>query len=486
MLVDRSLEPDEAYTTIQVDRYDDTLVNTCEVDDTLSDVDDSEFELCSDRDFEDAIASNSDTPWQVPPPIIYSLDSLDDSATCTKLDVPPHEPSVYHTLPIVDTATGEPWIRLLQFTTDHDDPQIHCELVRRPVFDAPKYTALSYAWGANDQTSEIFIGENETSMTISQHLWKALRRLREACRDTVYVWVDRICINQEDLIERAAQVSIMAQVYNQATQVRIWLGEDPSITYNTIDDLSIFFILCQEASPWWKRLWILQECAYARACPMVMLGPLTMTLGELITRWSASPSNTWRAPSHVPGHWPPSRTKRLLTENLSLIRAVYSIWQPSQQNEFPLQHEPHRLSLLERLHETPLRHHTSPHDRIYALLSLISTSDARHFRPDYRRPFPELWLQAIHIAMTSPLWGDGWKYKYLIWQDPLVKAVLDPSSRDEVVAALGEAMSLDSEVPVDALMRNFWEMGGSEEMLRVVREAADRGHGLRIVEPLGG
>jgi hypothetical protein len=35
-------------------------------------------------------------------------------------------------------------------------------------------------------------------------------------------------------------------------------------------------------------------------------------------------------------------------------------------------------------------------------------------------------------------------------------------------------------------MRNFWEMGGSQEMLRVVREAADRGHGLRIVEPLGG
>ncbi|KAK5709815.1 hypothetical protein LTR17_019429 [Elasticomyces elasticus] len=44
------------------------------------------------------------------------------------------------------------------------------------------------------------------------------------------VWIDAVCVNQEDLEERAEQVSIMADIYKHTVQNLIWLGEDDETT----------------------------------------------------------------------------------------------------------------------------------------------------------------------------------------------------------------------------------------------------------------
>jgi len=40
------------------------------------------------------------------------------------------------------------------------------------------------------------------------------------------VWIDAICINQDDLDERSSQLQIMGDIYSQAQDVVIWLGDD--------------------------------------------------------------------------------------------------------------------------------------------------------------------------------------------------------------------------------------------------------------------
>jgi len=40
------------------------------------------------------------------------------------------------------------------------------------------------------------------------------------------VWIDAICINQDNLDERSQQVSLMTDIYSKARRVIIWLGED--------------------------------------------------------------------------------------------------------------------------------------------------------------------------------------------------------------------------------------------------------------------
>jgi hypothetical protein len=52
-----------------------------------------------------------------------------------------------------------------------------------------------------------------------------LRRLRRESQARV-LWIDQICINQKNTLERSQQVNIMGCIYRQAQHVVMWLGED--------------------------------------------------------------------------------------------------------------------------------------------------------------------------------------------------------------------------------------------------------------------
>jgi hypothetical protein len=63
------------------------------------------------------------------------------------------------------------------------------------------------------------------SMTIKPNLYNALLHLRKH-RPGVY-WIDAVCINQVDSVERNAQVQIMGRIYRSAAEVVVWLGDVP-------------------------------------------------------------------------------------------------------------------------------------------------------------------------------------------------------------------------------------------------------------------
>ncbi|KXJ87103.1 heterokaryon incompatibility protein-domain-containing protein [Microdochium bolleyi] len=95
-----------------------------------------------------------------------------------------------------------------------------------PRFYWGDFLALSYIWGDADKQHQILL--NGQPFMVRDNLYKALRRLRiseEVQSCGLKVWVDAICINQNDLEERAFQVSKMANIYSQAVCVRAWVGE---------------------------------------------------------------------------------------------------------------------------------------------------------------------------------------------------------------------------------------------------------------------
>lgn len=49
-----------------------------------------------------------------------------------------------------------------------------------------------------------------------------------------FFWVDAICINQDDLEERSAQVQIMPQIYSKASCVIVWLGDDSQMIFRLL------------------------------------------------------------------------------------------------------------------------------------------------------------------------------------------------------------------------------------------------------------
>lgn len=70
------------------------------------------------------------------------------------------------------------------------------------------------------------------SFLVTPNLEDALIRLRDTNCST-WLWIDAICINQDDLIERAAQVGFMKDIYNDSIGVIVWLGGEKSSTLSS-------------------------------------------------------------------------------------------------------------------------------------------------------------------------------------------------------------------------------------------------------------
>jgi hypothetical protein len=88
-----------------------------------------------------------------------------------------------------------------------------------------KYEALSYTWGDQSGTHELWI--EDKVMKISQNLHVALGYLRDV---TVLrtLWVDAVCINQKSFSEKNHQIRQMSSIYSSAAKVLIWVGESDS------------------------------------------------------------------------------------------------------------------------------------------------------------------------------------------------------------------------------------------------------------------
>ncbi|KAH8751755.1 heterokaryon incompatibility protein-domain-containing protein [Hyaloscypha finlandica] len=116
--------------------------------------------------------------------------------------------------------------------------ELTCSLHTYDFDAAPPFRALSYTWGPPYQdaitreTEEIpniarHVSCNTVAIPISTNLFVALMALRKV-KMTGWLWVDALCINQEDLKERESQVSLMGQIYSSATEVIVWLGSPKS------------------------------------------------------------------------------------------------------------------------------------------------------------------------------------------------------------------------------------------------------------------
>jgi hypothetical protein len=73
-------------------------------------------------------------------------------------------------------------------------------------------------------TERLLINDREFKVTRS--LDQALRRIRRKWHRRA-LWVDQVCINQDDLAERSTQVLLMGRIYSSAQKVLSWLGEPP-------------------------------------------------------------------------------------------------------------------------------------------------------------------------------------------------------------------------------------------------------------------
>lgn len=215
--------------------------------------------------------------------------------------------------------------------------------------EAPAYDALCYTWGypltpfspiggSDSDTDSVRrhpINVDGQRLEVTANLIDALcaladTKIQRSVRRSHYLWADGICINQEDDLERAAQVSIMGSIYELAQSVVIWLGREDEFTDDAMAAITALSKLpkhlhsevkcrdwyAQEAvlrklglrkeikphmwlglvaflnRPWFKRAWIVQEVANAKHA-VVVCGNKTLPWVMLADTISFLTSSQW-------------------------------------------------------------------------------------------------------------------------------------------------------------------------------------------------
>jgi hypothetical protein len=87
-------------------------------------------------------------------------------------------------------------VRAIEF-----DIPIRCSINHVSLEDKPVYAALSYCWGDASNKRRIIIeeGESEYELLVTENLNSALRHIAVGAD----FWIDAVCINQADDIEKS-------------------------------------------------------------------------------------------------------------------------------------------------------------------------------------------------------------------------------------------------------------------------------------------
>ena len=124
---------------------------------------------------------------------------------------------IYHPLASIDS------IRVLILEPRRQSDSLKASLKERQLYDdTTLHKALWYCWSVFDLSSSQRIEIQGSAVRISSNLDEALRSLRSE-QDQRVLWVDFVCIDQTDLLERVSQINMMGDIYRQATKVVIWL-----------------------------------------------------------------------------------------------------------------------------------------------------------------------------------------------------------------------------------------------------------------------
>jgi Heterokaryon incompatibility protein (HET) len=121
----------------------------------------------------------------------------------------------------LDLVAEEIRLVVLLPAKNRNDP-LYAHFAHESIYGNVSYLCLSYTWGIGEATSVLIL--NGMTFPIRKNLEDALRDIRDDISTTT-IWIDAICIDQQNVRERSRQVSRMHQIYENADSVLVWLGE---------------------------------------------------------------------------------------------------------------------------------------------------------------------------------------------------------------------------------------------------------------------
>lgn len=320
-------------------------------------------------------------------------------------------------------------IRLLRLIQDdgpesNPTPKFDLESFSLDSDTIPRFYAISYFWGDPKATAIVRVGGKQ--LQVPKNTEAALRAL--LCHDTSLradmksdatevpppcAWIDAVCINQLDASERAKQVTLMGTIYSRADEVLIWLGDtDDRAAEAAVRQVHALFQTCMGrfygghlvdglsdedmracewdsirplyASPWWNRIWTIQEAFFARKATC-MLQRCSIPFYELTLTAYAVSRRLYRSEPTMRQEL--AESLRLATARVNVNRLI-----PDLDEDLFIEREGSISTLLEGFYAS------DPRDMLYGVMGLLERlprykHSLQSITVNYATPFEELFAK---------------------------------------------------------------------------------------------
>jgi hypothetical protein len=324
----------------------------------------------------------------------------------------------------LDPSTSE--LRLVTLANGEWDDPIQCHLHHVYLDEKPLYEALSYVWGDATITRDIHISGNRFAVTANLEIALRFLRLKKEPR---CLWIDAICINQNDIPERNRQVKRMRDIYSSASRVLTWLGEgsdDSDKGMAEIEDIGRLIIKHDKDLPlptgtpeqfsqlqinlenrnwsalfgimqrkYWTRIWIVQEFASSGSFGVQSDGKGDRGLIGCGLTWM--PRYLFNNAIFFISYLTRSVNNFIMKDNdyMEPFRTMLSMGRiPAFQMSHVLSIIDENPSIFDLMRSTSFLNSTDPRDKIYALLGLA------HEMPGFSADYAES-VQQIYKKLTS-------------------------------------------------------------------------------------
>lgn len=293
--------------------------------------------------------------------------------------------------------------------------KVSYHLIDVDLDNLPRYEAISYTWGNTLEQEEILIdGKSfQTTCTIGDILRRRSRLIRIWPGVMKALWIDYLCINQNDAAEKTKQVQLMREIYQKSSNVMAYLGDEPDaskanwllikleslaseLTYEELtkrclleyDTPSWHALVRMLSHPYFTRIWVVQELATA---PKIYL-----TYGRGLIEWDLL---EWAFEAFARPDMSMLLTRAVVEMKwnlalnlehgviLSALRAVYQ-----QKTPFSLQES---LILCSRFCAT------DPRDKIFALLGLVSDDGDINKLVDYDKSTEDVYTDTARYLLAQ-------------------------------------------------------------------------------------
>ncbi|KAI0506061.1 HET-domain-containing protein [Xylaria bambusicola] len=354
-----------------------------------------------------------------------------------------------------------------QTSWTHPDPNFS-HVLYEPILDGKidvpnlAYEALSYAWGSTEKDEMIEISGTgnclHSRLPVTSNLAVALRHIRFDDRPRI-IWIDAVCIDQENVQERSLQVQRMGEIFSLASGVVVWLGPSfagsslaltalkelgeqiqisrknlsfmPSPCCNHPDwyqnllklidrmnEVTAIAQLCEV--PYWTRLWIVQEVALASEKSIVKCGheeiPLFSFRRAIITFYGRESKGLFLAVEEV------HRTMHL-SKNATLF------------------------TVLEGQHR---KRCTDARDKVFASINLLNPDIRKRIDVDYSKSTLDVYKQVFLLSLeqekrlTQLMLASNCSVSGSLWPSWLPDWSLTPNDRLSTSSSLPSASSLSA------------------------------------------